>query len=264
MRLKKGALFLSIILLGGWFFPDCIWAEGVTPKGGGTSLAKVTFIQGKAEALTKGETAWRLLKLNSFLYPEDEVRTKAKSRIEIQLPDGSILRFDEETTFKIKKSFFEASTNRRDIKVEMFLGKTWANVRKFLGAKKTFEIASANAVAGVRDTIWRMNVEKDKSTLIKVYEGVVQVYNPFLPEYKPEKEGYKPPHEVPGPKEVPPPYHEVSKEEWEEIVLREMMQVRISGFGKPSAPSRFNLEEDRREEWVRWNQKRDRALKSKK
>jgi hypothetical protein len=162
----------------------------------------------------------------------------------------------------MKAAFFDQGTNSREVRVEMSVGKTWANVRKVFGSKKTFEVASANAVAGVRDTIWRMNVAPDKSTLIRVYEGTIEVYNPFVkPDYKPEEGGFKAPREVRGPQEIPRPYEEVSKEQWEEIVLTQMMQVTVPAVGRPEKPTPFSAEEDQREEWVRWNQKRDQAIK---
>jgi hypothetical protein len=192
---------------------------------------------------------------------EDEGRTGEKSRIEIRLPDRSILRFDQRTHFKMKALFFDSQQGARDIKVEVPLGKTWANVRKAFGAKKTFEVASANAVAGVRDTVWRMNVETDQSTMIRVYEGTVEVYSPFVkPDYKPEEGGFKAPREVRGPQEIPRPYAEVTKEQWEQIVLTQMMQVTIPAVGRPGTPTSFQAEDDQREEWVRWNQGRDRQI----
>jgi hypothetical protein len=234
--------------------------SGKTPE---PDQAKVTFLQGKGEVLPKGETTWKFLKVGSLLFRDDEVRTGDKARIEIQLPDRSILRFDQQTTFKMKTVFFDAQEGSRDVRVEMAAGKTWANVRKAFGSKKTFEVASANAVAGVRGTIWRMNVALDRSVLIRVYEGSVEVYQPFgKPDYKPEEEGFKVPREVRGPQEVPRPYEEVSKERWEEIVLTQMMQVVIPPTGKPDKPVAFRAEDDQREEWVRWNQRRDQEIKS--
>jgi len=262
---KRGGIFFVILLSVAFnFFNARALAQSPVSKEEKANYAKVTYVQGKAEVLSAQETSWKLLKLGNLLYPEDEIKIQAKSRVEIQFPDRSIMRFDENSTFKLKKVLFETPTNSRDIKVEMVLGKSWANVRKIFGSKKTFEVASANAVAGVRDTIWRMNIEADKTTLIRVYEGAVQVYNPFVkPEYKLEKEGFKSPQEVAAPQEVPPPYHEVSREEWEEIVLKQMMQVVIPAVGKPSPPTRFSIDEDLKEEWVRWNKKRDRELRKK-
>ena len=261
-RREKG-LFLFWVLLAIAFF----WSAGALSaqtagKTAGPKQAQVTFMQGKAEVLAKGQTAWALLTVGSVLSIDDEVRTGEKARIEIQLPDRSILRFDQQTAFKMKTLLFDAGEGSRDVKVEMGSGKTWANVRKVFGSKKTFEVASANAVAGVRDTIWRMNVGPDRSTLIRVYEGSVEVYNPFVrPDYKPEEGGFKVPREVQGPKEVPRPYEEVSKEQWEQIVLTQMMQIVIPSTGRPGEPVAFSAEEDQREEWVRWNQERDKEVR---
>ena len=258
----KNLFFLYFLFVTACFWPMNTTAEdcrGTLSDGG---RAKVIFLQGKADALLQGNTSWCSLKVGSFLSREDEVCTGEKTRIEIQLPDRSILRFDQKTTFKMKTLFFDPATNSREVKVEISVGKTWANVRKIFGSKKTFEVASANAVAGVRDTVWRMNVAQDKSTLIRVYEGTVEVYNPFIkPDYKPEEEGFKTPREVRGPREVPRPYQEVSKEQWEEIVLSQMMQVTVPAVGRPEQPTAFSAEDDQREEWVRWNQKRDKEIK---
>ncbi len=260
MRRGYGKILFWGMLLGAILLP----LEGgslLSKEAAGPNQAEVIHLQGKAEFLPKGETAWKPLTVGSLLSSEDEGRTGEKARIEIRLPDRSILRFDQRTHFKMKNLFFDAQQGSREIKVEVPLGKTWANVRKAFGAKKTFEVASANAVAGVRDTIWRMNAEADQSTLIRVYEGTVEVYNPFVkPDYKPEEGGFKAPREVRGPQEIPRPYAEVTKEQWEQIVLTQMMQVTVPAVGSPGKPISFQAEDDQREEWVRWNQARDRAL----
>jgi len=264
MELVRGkGIFLTIfvlILMFLWPLTCASEERGFRPAG--AEKARVTFLQGQAEVLARGETSWSPLKVGSFLSREDEVRTGEKTRIEIQLPDQSILRFDQRTTFKMKTVFFDLKENSREVTVELGPGKAWANVRKVFGVKKTFEVASANAVAGVRDTVWRMTVEEDKSTLIRVYEGSVEVYNPFVkPDYRPEEGGFRAPREVRGPQEIPPPYVEVSREKWEEIVLTQMMQVIVPAVGKPGKPNPFSFEEDQKEEWVRWNQKRDQEMK---
>jgi hypothetical protein len=41
-----------------------------------------------------------------------------------------------------------------------------------------------------------------------------------------------------------------------------MMQIVIPPTGKPGEPVTFSAEEDQREEWVRWNQERDKEIKS--
>jgi len=53
----------------------------------------------------------------------------------------------------------------------MVFGKTWANVSKFLGEKGRFAVSTRTAVAGVRGTLYRMNVNKNNSVVVKVYWG---------------------------------------------------------------------------------------------
>ncbi|HSR12430.1 MAG TPA: FecR family protein, partial [Thermodesulfobacteriota bacterium] len=183
--------------------------------------------------------------------------------IEIRLPDRSLIRFDSRSTVKVKTLLFDASDGSREIRTEVSGGKAWMNVRKAFGPKKTFEVASVNAVAGVRDTVWRMNVEADRSTLIRVYEGTIEVYNPFVRSEPKPQEGGTPrevqgPREVRGPQEVPRPYREVTRDQWEQIVLTGMMQVVVPPSGTPPPPTSFQAEEDQREEWVLWNRNRDR------
>ncbi len=254
-------ILLPILLGAAVFFAASTSAPGQSGgKKAAASQAEVTFLQGKAEVLSKGEPAWKALRMGAFLSQDDEVRTGDRARLEIRLPDRSLMRFDQQTTFKVKGLLFEPQDGSREVKMELSAGRTWANVRRAFGPKKTFEVASANAVAGVRDTIWRMNVDRDRAMLIRVYEGTVEVYNPFVrPEGKPEEGGFKTPREVQGPQEVRRPYEEVSKAQWEQIVLTQMMQVVIPATGRPEAPTTFRPEEDQREEWVLWNQERDRA-----
>lgn len=257
----KRLLFFGILTAAVLFFFGGEGAGQSPKKAAEPNQAEVTHLQGKAEFLPKGEASWKPLTVGNLLSPDDEGRTGEKSRIEIRLPDRSILRFDQRTHFKMKTLFFDPQQGSREMKVEVPLGKTWANVRKAFGPKKTFEVASANAVAGVRDTIWRMTAEIDQSTLIRVYEGTVEVYSPFVkPDYKPEEGGFKAPREVRGPQEIPRPYAEVSREQWEQIVLTQMMQVTVPAVGSPEKPTSFQAEDDQREEWVRWNQGRDRVV----
>ncbi len=91
----KNLFFLYFLLVTFCFWPAKAMAEDSRGALSGGEQAKVIFLQGKAEVLPQGETSWCPLKVDSFLSREDEVRTGEKSRIEIQLPDRSILRFDQ-------------------------------------------------------------------------------------------------------------------------------------------------------------------------
>jgi hypothetical protein len=172
--------------------------------------------------------------------------------MELLLPDNSIVRFADNTSFKILQADAGAA-GKRDVKIFVTIGKIWSNVRKSLGGKGGFEVSCENAVAGVRGTVYRMNVEDDKSALVKVYDGEVSVAAATA--QKDEKAPLAgPPRPVAGPTTVAGP-KPVSMEEWVYIV-KSMQQIRIKSDGKAEEPRDFTEAEDR-DEWVDWNKARD-------
>lgn len=214
--------------------------------------AKVTALEGAAQAVCPGQKDARKLKINDVLKPGCEVSTGNKSRLELLLPDNSIVRFADNTNFTIMQ-VNAGDAGKRDVKIFMSIGKIWSNVRKTLGGKGGFEVSCENAVAGVRGTIYRMDVEDDKSALVKVYDGEVSVAaSTAQKDQKIPVAG--PPQPIAGPTAVAGP-KPVSLDEWVYIV-KSMQQVRIKADGKAEEPKEFTEAEDR-DAWVDWNKSRD-------
>lgn len=218
------------------------------------SDAVVTMIQGTARIYGKGSTTGRLLKKGDTLKKEQEVKVAAKSRIEIRFPDGTVMRLSEKSDLKMNELSFNKQTDDKNVKVNLSIGKLWAKVKKLTTPDSSVEVRTSNAVAGVRGTVYRVNVEEDKSALVKVYDGSVYVANPPR-DTSTESNKATAPHEVSGPHAVAPPYHEVSVEEWTAIV-KAMQQISISPQGVPSKPEDFDPKADA-DDWVKWNQERD-------
>ena len=72
--------------------------------------------------------------------------------------------------------------------------------------------------------------------------------------------------QMPGPKSVKPDRggraevagpQEVTKRQWEEFVAKAMQEVRVAADGKMAAPVSFDPGQDAADEWVSWNQARD-------
>lgn len=223
----------------------------------GGSEATVTTVHGSAKVYRTGSTTGRPLHKGDKLKRDDEVKVAEKSRLEILFPDGTVMRLAEKSSLRMNELAFNRETDQNNVKVGLSLGKLWANVKKLKTADSSVEVKTANAVAGVRGTVYRVNVEEDKSALVKVYDGEVYVANPPRDASKPIDRVTQP-HEVSGPREVPPPFHEVSMEEWTAIV-KAMQQIRISPDGKPSKPEDFDPKTDA-DDWVKWNQERDKKL----
>jgi len=214
---------------------------------------KVTALEGTAQAVCPGQKKAGYLKIEDVLKPGCEVSTGEESRLELTLPDRSIIRFAENTKFRLVQVDVD-NTGARNVKISVKLGKVWSNVRKALGGKGGFEVSCENAVAGVRGTIYRMDVESDKSALVKVYDGEVSVagVKPVSQQMAPTVIG--PPRPVSGPKVIAGP-KQVSMKEWVYIV-KSMQQIQIRTDGKAEEPKNFTEAEDR-DAWVDWNKARD-------
>jgi len=217
--------------------------------------AVVTLLEGQASLYRKGVKKPQALSKGYLLAQGDRVATDIKSRIEIKMPDKSIVRFDEKTTFVLEAAAYSKKTKKRNINVNMILGKTWAKVPKFSGSKGRFEITTKTSVAGVRGTDFRMNVNKDNSAVLKVYQGEVEVSKRKDAATAQTKKEIPPviakPHPVAGP-------HPVSMEEWTYIV-RSLQQINIRPDGTATKPFRFDIAKDLND-WVQWNRTRNQAI----
>jgi len=217
----------------------------------GKGEARVSYLEGTAQVLPKGGRDWHALKMSEALRGGDEIIVGKTSRLEIILADKSSLRFAGDTRFKVVQVSEAASG---DVRFHLAVGRSWANVTKALSLKRKFEISCDNAVAGVRGTVYRMNVDEDKSALIRVYDGEVAVSGATKPMDTGDKVFGKKPTKIDGPKPVAGP-HKIAMEEWV-VLLRSMQQIRIKSDGSADKPSDFNEQEDR-DEWVDWNKQRD-------
>ncbi len=218
--------------------------------------AAVTMVQGTARVYSKGSKAGRLLKKGDRLKKDHEVKVAKKSRLEIRFPDGTVMRLAEKSRLKMSELAFNKKTDVKKVKVDLTVGKLWASVKRLATSDSSVEVKISNAVAGVRGTVYRVNVEEDQSALVRVYDGTVYVANPPR-DASQQIDKATEPREVSGPHEVPPPYHEVSMEEWTAIV-KAMQQISISPQGVPSKPEEFDLQADA-DDWVKWNQERDKS-----
>jgi hypothetical protein len=125
------------------------------------------------------------------------------------------------------------------------------------------EVKSPSAVIAVRGTIYRLDVEPDSSTTLKVYDGEVEVSpaqaSMGMGQRQPETP-VGPPTDVPGPTDVAGP-RDVSESEWMEII-KAQQQIVIGADGSFKR-SDFDPVEDAQSDWVQWNKKRDELLNRK-
>jgi hypothetical protein len=218
--------------------------------------AQVTSLKGKVSMVCDGQTEVVFLKTYDFIKPGCEVSTGVDGRLEMVLPDRSVVRFANKTKFKLVQADIGAKGSRA-VGISMALGKIWTKVRKSLvGGSDKFEISCQNAVAGVRGTIYRMDVETDHSAVVKVYDGEVSVAGVSQTQ-KQQPTMLGPPKPIAGPSVIEGP-KPVSMEQWVYIV-RSMQQVQITSDGRALKPKDFTEEEDI-DDWVKWNKQRDKQF----
>ncbi len=244
--------FISLLVLAACLFIVPAFSVAATSAG-----AVVTMTEGTVRVYAKGSEKGRLLKKGDTVGKEQEIQVAEKSRIELRFPDGSVMRLSEKTRLKMNDVTFNTQTEGKSLKVGLTAGKIWMKVKRLVTSDSSVEVRTSNAVAGVRGTVYRVNVAEDQSAMVKVYDGSVSVASPPRDASKPADKSLAP-HEVSGPHAVPPPYHEVSMEEWTAIV-KAMQQITISPQGVPSKPEDFDPKADA-DEWVRWNQARDKNV----
>jgi hypothetical protein len=233
----------------------CVSSTASAAESGGSD-AVVVAIQGTARVYNKDATKGSSLKKGDSVKKDQAIRVATQSRIELRFPDGTVMRLSEKSRLKMSDLAFNKQTQGKTVKVDLAVGKLWANVKRLATPDSSVEVKTSNAVAGVRGTVYRVNVDEDQSALVKVYDGAVYVANPPRDTTKPIDKVTEP-HPVAGPHEVAPPMHEVSMEEWV-VIVKAMQQISISSQGVASKPQDFDPQADA-DDWVNWNQERDKG-----
>lgn len=217
---------------------------------------EATFVKGDVEFGASAEGPMERLKKMRKVPPGSFVKTGEGARLELKFPDGSVVRVGPSSMVHITASGFDPKSKEVQVEANVVSGQVWANVSKLVGSEARFQVKTQNAVAGVRGTVFRVNIDRDKATVVKVYNGAVAVSNsPFFSNQGKESAGVGPIRQ--DRKEIAPPFQQISKKEWEQRVEK-MMQVRVGPDGTMSKAASFTVEEEKQAdaaeaEWVNWN-----------
>jgi|SRR3990172_2330910 len=215
----------------------------------------ITYVKGVAQKKGTAGEEWERAKENTQLITGDKVKTLEKTRAEIRLEAGKVIRLDENTTVDLVK-LVEESQGKVEMDIKMEQGNLWAKVGK-LGEKTEFKVESPIAGASIRGTTFRVEVALDGSTQLNVYEGAVEVYNPM-------QRANGPVTRIESPREVAKPGYvegpkEVTLDEWSYIV-RNMQRFTITPAGVKKVESFKKNDIDEQSDWVKWNMDRDKNM----
>lgn len=217
---------------------------------------EASFVKGSVEYGDKAEGPFKRLKKKRKVPTGSFVKTGEDARLELKFPDGSVVRVGPASMVHIAASGYDKKSNEVQAEANVVSGKVWANVSKLVGSEARFQVKTQNAVAGVRGTVFRVNIDRDKATVVKVYNGAVAVSNsPFFTNQGKDSGSVGPVRS--DRKEIAAPFQEISKQEWEQRVEK-MMVVRVGNDGQMTKAASFSLEEEKKAdeaeaEWVNWN-----------
>ncbi|MCW5830053.1 MAG: FecR domain-containing protein [Deltaproteobacteria bacterium] len=263
--MRTSSLFPLRLLAAAVIFPVVVHAQApAAPR-----PAQVTRLDGVLEAAVAEEGPWKPLKLKSPVTEGNILRTGKKSRAEISLPGDSVMRLGPETRLRLTKLHFPPGQKAPQVEARLAVGRVWSRVTRLFGAPDPqFRVSAGNAFAGVRGTAFEIgyfplagdNVSPDGATgLLKVYEGKVAVgrYDPFKPADPVTPGGIVPPRDVQGPGDVPPPFRDVTREEWTRILEAGMRMP--FGVGDPATaePEKIDHQKDMEDDFTSWNRELD-------
>jgi len=140
-----------------------------------SSKIEINLLKGTASLITKASQI--SLSSGDLIGTEDMIQTGPDAKVEIMFPDGSYLRFDEHTIFKLKAISVDSKDGTRHIHISLILGKIWAGVSPSFSGQGAFTVSTKTALAESVGAVYRVNASKDNITQIKVYSGEAKVIN---------------------------------------------------------------------------------------
>ena len=141
---------------------------------GDTQPSESTFsqVKGKVKVLNGGGSS-RPVTVGDKAYPGETIQVGGKAQAQIVLFDGSTLDLSSNSKLTLA-ALKQPSATEKIISLKLALGKVFAQVRKLMTAKSSFEIEAGGVVCGVRGTAFSVGYNPDTQKMdLDVQEGHV-------------------------------------------------------------------------------------------
>ncbi|MGB9682108.1 MAG: FecR family protein [bacterium] len=123
--------------------------------------AIITGISGEVYKKRYNDSVWVIVKDGDILIPGDQLKTVYNSRARLKFSDGSIVEVGQDTNVNIYDNYLFLTIGI----IKSYITKLFPN----------FEVRTPTAIAGVRGTEFTVEVLSDQTTIVSVYEGIVEV-----------------------------------------------------------------------------------------
>lgn len=157
-------LLVVLLIAGAAFF----WLNSAA-SAAINAAATLTVFQ-PTTSVAHGTGAFVTSKTGTVVVPADSVKTDAKGRASIQLPDGTLMRMAGGTQIALTSAHFAKTGNLQDVSILQKVGRTFTTVQH-LASGAVFKVGGQSAVASVRGTKFEVLVNPDNSMLVKLFEG---------------------------------------------------------------------------------------------
>jgi hypothetical protein len=137
------------------------------------SSAKIKFLVGNVKIMQKGKIHWKTAHFNDRVYQGDRIRTELSSRVELEMPDGSVIKINENSMFDVKEIKTPKNEHADKMSFTLWVGSIFAKFQKIVEQRQSRVIESPSAVVAVRGTQFDLSVDRDQTTTVRVYEGRV-------------------------------------------------------------------------------------------
>jgi hypothetical protein len=184
MKCSRAGLLMAILLAA---HASAVLAKAREAAPKGTVVFRIEGVLTKKSR--KGKKQKRVLLpafVKASLKPGDEVRTRARSRAEIHLGDGILVRLKENTVFKVER--LKEKKGVLNVSLRLLAGKILLKVAKGLRAGYLVKVHTPTAVAAVRGTMFVVDAQAAK-TGVKVLEGTVRAATVSEDAANPEEAG---------------------------------------------------------------------------
>lgn len=140
-------------------------------------VAAVEGAQGIVQVRQRGHEDYAPLAGRERVAAGDMIRTGANSHLDLYWVDGTRMRIGPNARVRVLKTQYNAASRADTAMFKLDLGRVWIRVLKVLSHKSKFEVITPTATAGVRGTIFSVEVKPGGKTLVSVKEGKVAVHS---------------------------------------------------------------------------------------
>jgi hypothetical protein len=168
-RRRGGLRFLIILVILVLIVGGALYWLNTAAQAAVNAAATLTVFQPDVSVAHNGG-AFATSTTGSIVQPGDGVKTDAKGRGAIQLPDGTLTRLAGDTEITLTAAHFSKAGDLHDVSIVEKVGRTLTNVQHLVSGA-TFKVAGQAAVASVRGTKFEVLVKPDGTMLVKLFDG---------------------------------------------------------------------------------------------